>query len=63
MTGSEGTKKIDTVVMKQIQTATNRRLLRSMPSFGVDQETPDAMVDLLRRMEMAEVRAARRHAD
>ncbi len=63
MTGNEGTKKLDTVVMKQIQTTTNRRHLHSMPSFGVDLDTPEPMIDLLRQMELAEARAARRHAN
>lgn len=42
------------VVLKQVQTAPNRRILASMKTFSVDNETPQAMVDLLRKMERAE---------
>lgn len=42
------------VVLKQVQTAPNRRILAAMKSFRVDDETPQSMIDLLRRMERAE---------
>lgn len=57
MSSSEGTKRLDDVVVRQIQTKPNKRMLSRMPSFRVSQETPQAMLDLLRQMDMAEARA------
>ncbi|VVS98224.1 hypothetical protein [Rhizobium sp. EC-SD404] len=50
--------RLENVVLHQIQTSPNRRLLAGMDSFRVPEGTPDAMVDLLRRMDAAEMAVA-----
>ena len=57
MSVSEGTKQLDDLVVRQIQTKRNSRMLGRMPSFRVEQDTPDGMMDLLRQMERSESRA------
>ncbi|WP_099865807.1 hypothetical protein [Pararhizobium haloflavum] len=50
---------IDRAVLNNIQTAPNRRMLGRIPSFRLEDETPEPMRDLLRRMEQAERRRTR----
>jgi hypothetical protein len=47
------------VVLRQIQTTPNRRILSGMPSFRVESGVPDAMADMLRLLERAEARRGR----
>ena len=44
----------DRLVLKQIQTAPNRRILSSMPPFRLDADLPDDMMRLLRQLQSAE---------
>ncbi len=45
---------MEELVLKQIQTAPNRRILSAMPSFKLDTDLPDDMMDLLRQIQAAE---------
>ena len=53
MSNRQGSR-LEDVVLNQIQTQPNRRVLLVMEPFRVPGHLPDTMVDLLRRMEMAE---------
>jgi hypothetical protein len=59
MTNTRGLR-LEDVVLHQIQTSPNRRLLAGIDSFRVPEGTPDSMVDLLRKMDAAELTAHRR---
>lgn len=56
------TSRVDDVLLRQIQTTPNRRMLKGMKTFRLESDTPTEMVDLLRRMEAAEARAMKRRA-
>jgi hypothetical protein len=45
---------MERLVLTQIQTAPNRRILSSMPPFKLETELPDGMMDLLRQLQAAE---------
>ncbi|AZN70178.1 hypothetical protein D5400_01805 [Georhizobium profundi] len=55
--------RLEDVVLHQIQTSPNRRLLAGMDSFRVPEGTPDAMVDLLRKMDAAEMANVQRSSN
>ncbi|MDN2567080.1 hypothetical protein N1F89_12690 [Aquibium sp. A9E412] len=45
------------LLRRQLHLPANARYLRSMPAFGVDDDTPDRFDDLLRALDAAERRA------
>ena len=51
---------MERLVLKQIQTAPNRRILTAMTPFKLDAGMPDDMMDLLRQLQAAETNTPNR---